>query len=202
MKVLSIATQNLDSAEVVDGAYRWAELSTGMTKEELEHLASLPEDQQDAYIAAHYKTGTAESALMQQAADAGKYLEPLQPVIDKWEEAGRKADKVLEQADAKCKKVYQKYFPTLKNANGKERNQILLKYYNDILPIQRDAVQKAMKIRLEEQLPIAEDIEQKMVKIRAEHKDMISALLNYPQLTASQYFNEVARLLDIPEYTE
>ena len=31
---------------------------------------------------------------------------------------------------------------------------------------------------------------------------IISALLNYPQLTVSQYFTEPARLLDIPEYGE
>ena len=200
MKVLSIPTQGLDSAEVVDAAYKWAQLSTGMTKEELDQLAALPEDQQEAYIAAHYKVGTAESAMMQQAVDAGKYLEPIQPLIDKWDEMGRKADQVLEQADAKCKKVYSKYAPMLKNASDKERNQLLLKYYKDIVEVQRAAVQQAMQIRLDEQLPVAEEIEQHMVKIRAEHSDMVSALLNYPQLTATQYFSEVSRLLDIPEY--
>ena len=88
----------------------------------------------------------------------------------------------------------------LEKASDKERNQLLLKYYKDIIDWQRTAVQEAMKIRLEEQLPIAEEIEQKMVAIRAEHKDNISAFLNYPQLTASQYFAEVSRLLDIPQY--
>ena len=200
MKVLSIPTQNLDSAEVVDAAYKWAQLSTGMTKEELDQLAALPEDQQEAYIAAHYKAGTAESAMMQQAVDAGQYLEPIQPLIDKWDEMGRKADQVYEQADEKCRKVYRKYSPMLQNASDKERNQLLLKYYKDIVEVQRAAVQQAMQIRLDEQLPIAEEIERHMVKIRAEHADVISALLNYPQLTASQYFSEVSRLLDIPEY--
>ena len=199
-KVLTIPARNLDSAEVMDAAYKWAQLSTGMTKEELDELASLPEEQQEAYIAAHYKAGTAENAMAQQAVDAGKYLEPLQPLIDKWDAAGRNADQILEQADAKCRKVYQKYAPMLEKATDKERNQLLLKYYRDIIDVQRNAVQQAMKVRLEEQLPIAEEIEEKMVKIRAEHKDMISSLLNYPQLTATQYFAEVSRLLDVPEY--
>ena len=198
MKVASLATKDMDSAKVVDAAYKWAHLSTGMTKEELDHLATLPESEQEAYIAAHYKAGTAEGALMQEAVDASKYLEPLQPLIDKWDEAGRKADQVLEQSDALCKRVYQKYAPMIEKATDKERNQLLLKYYKDIVETQRAAVQQAMKIRLEEQLPIAEEIEQKMVKIRAEHQDAITALLNYPKLTASQYFAEVSRLLDIP----
>ena len=34
MKVASLATKDLDSAKVVDAAYKWAHLSTGMTKEE------------------------------------------------------------------------------------------------------------------------------------------------------------------------
>ena len=194
VKATSFATKD------VDAAYKWAQLSTGMTKEELEHLATLPEEEQEAYIRAHYKAGDAESEIIQQAADASKYIEPLQPLINKWDEAGRKADQVLEQADAVCKRVYQKYAPMLEKATDKERNQLLLKYYKDIVETQRMAVQQAMKIRLEEQLPIAEEIEQKMVKIRAEHQDAITALLNYPQLTASQYFAEVSRLLDIPTY--
>lgn len=200
MKAVSLTTKNVDSAQVVDAAYKWAQLSTGMTKEELDHLATLPEEEQEAYIIAHYKAGTAETALVEQAADASKYIEPLQPLIDKWDEIGRKADQVLEEANAVCKRVYQKYAPMIEKATGKERNQLLLKYYKDVVETRRAAVQQAMKIRLEEQLPIAEEIELKMVKIRAEHQDAITALLNYPQLTASQYFAEATSLLDIPTY--
>ena len=200
MQAVSLATNNMDSAKVVDAAYKWAQLSTGMTKEELDHLATLPEEEQEAYIRAHYKYGTAETELVQQAADASKYIEPLQPLIDKWDEVGRKADQVLEQANTVCERAYKKYSPMIEKATDKERNQLLLKYYKDIVETRRAAVQQAMKIRLEEQLPIAEEIEQKMVKIRAEHQDALTALLNYPQLTASQYFAEVTSLLDIPTY--
>ena len=199
-QAVSISTNNMDSAKVMDAAYKWAQLSTGMTKEELDHLATLPEEEQDAYIAAHYKPGTAEAAMTKEAVDASKYLEPLQPLIDKWDAVGRKVDQVYEEVDAKCKKAYMKYSPMLEKASGKERNQLLLKYYKDIVEWQRTAVQDVLKIRMNEQLPIAEEIEAKMVKIRAEHKDLVSALLNYPQLTASMYFAEVSRLLDIPEY--
>ena len=93
-QAVSLSTKNLDSAQVMDAAYKYAQLSTGMTREELDHLATLPEDEQDAYIAAHYRAGTAEAAMTQEAVDAGKYLEPLQPLIDKWDAVGRKADRV------------------------------------------------------------------------------------------------------------
>ena len=95
-----------------------------------------------------------------------------------------------------------KYAPMLEKASAKERNQLLLKYYKDILEFRRAAVQEVLRIRLEDQLPIAEDIEAKMAKIRAEHKDMISAFLNYPQMTASLYFAQVSALLDVPTYAD
>ena len=202
MQALSLSMQGLDSAQVVEGAYNLAQLSTGMTKEELEHLASLPEDQQEAYIAAHYRPGAAEAAMVSQASDISKYLEPLQPLIDKWGEVGEKADAFLALANEKCKGVYKKYASDLAKASDKERVSILLKYYAEIVEYQRTAVQQAMRVRLDEQLPIAEDIEKKMVTIRAEHPDIVSAFMNYPQLTATQYFADVAKLIEVPEFND
>ena len=162
----------------------------------------LPEDQQEAYIAAHYRPGTAEAAMVSQASDISKYLEPLQPLIDKWGEVGEKADAFLAQANEKCKGVYKKYASELAKASDKERVSILLKYYAEIVEYQRTAVQQAMRVRLDEQLPIAEDIEKKMVTIRAEHPDIVSAFMNYPQLTATQYFADVAKLIEVPEFND
>ena len=202
MQVLSLSMQGLDSAQVVEGAYNLAQLSTGMSKEELEHLASLPEDQQEAYIAAHYRPGAAEAALVSQASDISKYMEPLQPLIDKWGEAGNKADAFLDQANDKCKGVYKKYASDLAKVSDKERVGILLKYYAEIVDIQRTAVQQAMRVRLDEQLPIAEDIEKQMSTIRAAHPDVVTAFVNYPQLTATQYFADIAKLIEVPEFND
>ena len=63
-------------------------------------------------------------------------------------------------------------------------------------------MERASEIRFNEQLPIALEIEEEMVKIRAEHQDAISVLLNYPQLTASTYFAESLKIMEIPEYPE
>ena len=97
--------------------------------------------------------------------------------------------------------IYNKYESQLEKTSDAARNKILLKYYSEIAPMQREAVQKALECRLKEQLPIAEEIENEMVKIRMTHQDMISVLLNYPQLTSIYYFGEITRLLDIPEFS-
>ena len=142
------------------------------------------------------------AAISQQAADASKYLEPIQPIIDRWETFNKTIDQLYSQTESQCKEIYKKYAGQLSKATGKDRNKTLIKYYSEIAPLMRTAVQQALKIRLNEQLPVAEEIEQQMAPIRAQHQDIISALLNYPQLTVSQYFTEPARLLDIPEYGE
>ena len=202
VQAVSLTTSSADSAQIVDAAYKNAQLATGLTREELDELAALPEDQQQAYLQAHYKQGTAEAALLQQAADASKYLEPIQPIIDRWETFNKTIDQLYSQTESQCKEIYKKYAGQLSKATGKDRNKTLIKYYSEIAPLMRTVVQQALKIRLNEQLPVAEEIEQQMAPIRAQHQDIISALLNYPQLTVSQYFTEPARLLDIPEYGE
>lgn len=200
MKVWSVPMEGVDSAQVVGNAYSLAQKYTGLTQEQLDHLSTLPEEEQEAYLAAHYQQGQAEAALMEQAAEAGEYLEPLQPLIDKWEAAGQKADQYLSEADAQCKEIYKKYGPQKASANEKELIELTLKYYREIVPIQRAAVEKAMKVRLEEQLPIAEEIEKEMVAIRAAHPNMISSLLRYPQLTATSFFSDITRLTEVPEF--
>ena len=200
MKVMSVPLEGIDSAQAVENAYAMAQQATGLTKEQLDHLATLPEEEQEAYLAAHYNAGTAEAALLEQASEAGQYLEPLQPLIDKWDEAGKKADQYLAEADVQCRELYKQYASQKAGASEKEQNQLTIKYYQEVLPTLRAAVQQSMKVRLEEQLPIAEEIEQAMVAIRAAHPDLISSLLRYPQLTATAYFADISRLTEVPEY--
>lgn len=208
-KALDLASQcaalrynTMDSAQITDAAYRYAELSTGLSREELEKLSTMSEAEQEAYLQAHYATGRAETALARQAVDASQWLEPLQPMIDKWTAAGEKADKAYDEMAVKLRPIYAKYASRLAQATGAERNNVLLGYYTEAAPYIRTAVQKALNTRLNEQLPLAEKIEAEMVKVRASHPDAVNQLLNYPQLTATQYFTEVSRLLEIPEYSE
>ena len=202
---MSLSVQALsliDTTGATDLAYKQAELSTGLSRQELEHLATLPDDQQEAYLHAHYKNGNAESALLKQATDASTYLEPLQPLIDQWDAFNNSIEDLYNNTQSQCKELYKRYASQLARTDGKDRNKILIKYYSEIAPLIRNTVIKALDIRLNEQLPLAEQIEEKMVKIRAQHSDIFSAFLNYPQLTATQYFSEPTHMLDIPEYPE
>ena len=190
----------LDSATLTEAVYKNAELMTGLSREELDKLAEMSEEEQQAYLATHYRQGQAEAAIMEQALDASKYLEPLQPMIDEWEAIGKKADKIFEEADNQCKPIYAKYAKDLESEDAASYKSAALKYYGEVAPILRKAVIEAMKIRMDEQIPAAEKIEKEMVPIRAQHQDLISALLNYPQMTASQYFTDAMRMFEIPTY--
>ena len=202
MQASSLAYQDLDSAQVMDAAYRYAEASTGLTREELEALEKMSEEEQQAYLMAHYNQGRAEAAAVASAEEVAKWIEPLQPLIDKWDAAGSKADKCFDGAEEQCRKVYARYADRLAAASGAARTELLIKYYGEIAPFQREAAAAAMKVRLDEQMPIAEKIEEQMREIRAEHQDAFSMLLCYPQMTAASYFGDASRMLDIPEYTE
>jgi hypothetical protein len=201
IQAANIACQNVDSTQAADWVYKNTEAVTGLSKEEIDELSTMSEEEQQEYLQNHYKQGTAEEAMLKNAEEASKYLEPLQPQIDRWDAVNAKVDELYEQTDAKIKVIYNKYESQLEKTSDAARNKILLKYYSEIAPMQREAVQKALECRLKEQLPIAEEIENEMVKIRMTHQDMISVLLNYPQLTSIYYFGEITRLLDIPEFS-
>ncbi|MBO7144203.1 MAG: hypothetical protein J6W13_05175 [Salinivirgaceae bacterium] len=199
IQAMTFSYANADSAQVMETAYKQAEMMTGLTREEIDKLSEMSEEEQQAYLEAHYKQGQAEAALLEQAADAGEYLEPLQPLIDEWDAIGKKVEGIFADADNQCKTIYAKYAKDLEN-QGEAYKSAALKYYTEIAPIQRKAVLEAMKIRMDEQIPAAEKIEKEMIPIRAEHHDIISALLNYPQLTATQYFTDTEHLFGIPTY--
>lgn len=202
-KVLDLAAQcsalpygELDSAQVVNMAANY----TGLTPEEIDALSKMSDEEQQAWLLTHYSQQRAQTAAINQAIDVSRWIEPLQPIIDRWTAAGQHADDTYSELDSKLKPIYKKYASRLATATGNERNNLLVAYYTEAVPHIRTAVQKAISIRIEEQLPIAEEIESEMVKIRAAHKDAYSQLLNYPALTATQYFSEVAHLLEIPQY--
>ena len=201
-KVYTIPVQGADSAEIVDNAYKYAEMYTGLSKEEIDMLSTMSEEEQDAYLAEHYQEGQAEAVLLQQAAEVGEELEPLQPMIDHWTSFDDRIAEVNKDADSRCKAIYAKYEPQLKKAEGDDeaRNKVLLKYYEEVAPIIRDAIISSNKIRLDEQLPVAMELEEQIIPIRQRHPNALTALLNYPQLTAVQYFTEALRVMDIPEY--
>ena len=200
IEAMTFSYANADSAEVMETAYKQAEMMTGLSREEIDKLSEMSEEEQQAYLEAHYKQGQAEAALLEQAADAGEYLEPLQPLIDEWEAVGKKVEQLFKDADEQCKTIYAKYSKDLENTQSDAYKSAALKYYTEIVPIQRKAVLEAMRIRIDEQIPAAEKIEKEMIPIRAEHHDIISALLNYPQLTATQYFTDTEHLFGIPTY--
>ena len=201
-KVYQVPYQGADSAQIVDDSYKFAEFYSGLSREEIDMLSQMSEEEQEAYLQEHYQEGQAEAAMLEQAMEASKYLEPLQPTIDRWTAVGDRALKIYEEADAQCAAIYKKYAENLTTEDEGTRNPYLLKYYEEAAPIIREAVVRAYEIRLNEQLPIAMELEEEMAKIRAEHQDAISVMLNYAQLTVSSCLSESLKIIEIPEYPE
>ncbi len=200
-RAAGLAYSKMDSAQVVGTAYDMASSYTGLSRDELEMLSKMSDEEQEVWLKTNYSQGRAEAAILNEATDAAKYLEPLQPTIDRWTAAGESAESFLSDADEQCRKIYGKYSDRLASAvSDKSRNEILLKYYAETAPIQREAALKAMQMRLDTQLPIAEELEKEMAKIRAQHKDFVSNLLNYPQLTVAGCMGDAGKVMEIKTY--
>lgn len=200
MKAVTLAYADVDSAAVTEGAYKMAEGATGLSRQELEKLSAMSDEEQEAYLAAHYTQGTAEANLLRNAAQAAELLKPTEALVEQWNAIGEKADAVYTELETAAKKVYAKYADRLANTEGKERNTLLLQYYGETVEMQRTAVQQVQKLRLSEQLPVAEKIDAMIKDIQKAHPDVPVSLLNYCQLTATVYFADVAHLLEINEY--
>lgn len=181
-------------------AMRLASAYTGLTEADMQALSRMSEAEQEAWLRDHYSSGRAEQAQLKTAEQTSRLLEQLQPLIDQWTAAGDAAEQPYKIMNDKLLPIYSKYASRIAKASDKERNSLQLAYYTECIPHIRTAVAEVMAARLRQQLPIAEQIEQEMARIRAEHPDAIVQLLNYPKLTAVQYFGEVARLLEIPDY--
>lgn len=200
MQALSLAYAGVDSAAVTEGAYKLAESTTGLSRQEIDKLATMSDEEQEAYLAAHYAQGTAEANLLRNAAQAAELLKPTEPLVNQWDEIGKKADEIYNQLETSCRSVYAKYADRLANAGGKERNDLLLQYYNETVELQRTAVQQVQKLRREEQLPVAQKIDDMIQKIQKANPNTLVSLLNYCQLTATAYFTDVTRLFEIKEF--
>ena len=74
MQALSLAYAGVDSAAVTEGAYKLAESTTGLSRQEIDKLATMSDEEQEAYLAAHYAQGTAEANLLRNAATSGTRL--------------------------------------------------------------------------------------------------------------------------------
>lgn len=194
VQVVGLATKAIDTAQI----YQMAERTTGLSREEIEKLSTMSEEEQEVYLRAHYEKGYGETVMIKEAEEVSKYIEPIQPIIDKWTKVGTTVDELFAKAKEDCRPIYAKYADQLTKAEGKDRNKALVAYYSEVAPIMRAAVINAMQIRQKEQLPIAEQIENEMVSIRAKHNDLTSSLMNYPQLTAQMYFADMLNLWEIP----
>lgn len=200
MQALSLAYAGVDSATVTEGAYKLAETTTGLSRQEIDKLATMSEEEQEAYLAAHYTQGTAEANLLRNAAQAAELLKPTEPLVNQWDAIGKKADDIYGQLETACRSTYAKYADRLANAAGKERNDLLLQYYNETVELQRTAVQQVQKLRREEQLPVAQKIDDMIRDIQKANPNTLVSLLNYCQLTATAFFTDVTRLLEIKEF--
>lgn len=186
----ALAYSNLDSAAVTNMALQYS----GLTAEDVKAMENMNDEEQEAYIMAHYQSGRANQAMQNTALKTAQYSEMTEAIVERYDAVEKEIEAIYNEANKKMAPIYAKFADRIANAN--DADLLNLEYYTKIADIQRNAVEQALQLRLQKQLPIAEEIEKVNADIRTQ--DPTTIIPNYLQLCATVYFAEIERLFDIP----
>lgn len=186
----ALAYSNLDSAAVTNMALQYS----GLTAEDVKAMENMNDEEQEAYIMAHYQSGRANQAMQNTALKTTQYSEMTEAIVERYDAVEKEIEAIYNEANKKMAPIYAKFADRIANAN--DADLLNLEYYTKIADIQRNAVEQALQLRLQKQLPIAEEIEKTNAVIRTQ--DPTAIIPNYLQLCSTVYFAEVERLFDIP----
>ena len=186
----ALAYSNLDSAAVTNMALQYS----GLTAEDVKALENMNDEEQEAYIMAHYQNERTNQAIQNAALKTAQYSEMTEASVARYDAVEKEIEAIYNEANKKMAPIYAKFADRIANAD--DADLLNLEYYTKIADIQRNAVEQAMLLRLQKQMPIAEEIEKTNAVIRTQ--DSTAIIPNYLQLCSTVYFAEVERLFDIP----
>lgn len=198
LKASNLLSQEADSAAIMQQAMQYASLSTGLSQEEIAALAEMSEEEQEAYLMAHYNSDRAQNLRLNVAETSSQYMKETEKQMEAYYAAEDEIAAVYSAANAEMEAVYQKFAERLASAKSdSQRIPVLLQYYTEAAPIQMRAAQQAMDIRQAKELPLAKEIDEINRGILKEHPDAV-VVTNFEALTITQYFNDAHSIIDIP----
>lgn len=174
----------------------------GLSPAEMAALENMSDEEQEAFIMAHYQSGRADQIAAENAAKAAEMATLVEPFTNKIDEIEKQVEEIYSNAQKAMLPIYMKYKTKLTDANGNENIDQVIKYYGEIAEIQRTAVQSAMALRLKEQLPVAEKADETIATAQKLNPGASNGLMNYTALFAQSYFAEVSHLTDVPMYLD
>ncbi|MCR4660318.1 MAG: hypothetical protein K5650_08515 [Bacteroidales bacterium] len=201
-RVPEVACQSLDSAQCANRRRMELETINGMNPKMLADYEKMSPKQQQALRSSYRNETQAKRNADRLGVITRKLQTPVQPIINQWNAVEAQIDTVMANADKQCFDVYQKYYSQIAAAKGNDRNNLLLNYYAEIMPIRMAAVQKALEMRQSAQLVYAAEIEEMMKRLRSENPLSGHLLPNYIELTVNRCLSQAANLTEIPLFEE
>ena len=169
--VYSLDEQLLKEFGITEEAYE------AMSEEEQKELAAkLASDLQDRYLrTAEFLSKDMEYNLM----------------MEKYAMFDKEINKGYDEADSLCRDLWEKNY----GKKGKATENDMCSYFGEAVPLQYDAVLKAMKLRKGKQLPMAKEIDAYVQKLAREYPDKVySCFYNQGGICATAYISDAARL--------
>lgn len=196
----ALAYQDADTAAYQEYMKENVKAATGLTDADLKAMESMSDEEQEAFLTAKMQNRDATAAVVQRAEALSKYSGATEKLMDKYQDANDRVDKILD-ADAKAAKEiydakYAKKLEGLESSSSKYKT-LMAQYCAEVAPAHVEAVRKAMGVRLSEQLPIAQQIDEINDGIAKNHPEENLLFPKYCQLTALAYFAEAASVSDL-----
>ena len=200
MKAMGMIYGEGDSAAMTNMAMQYTSMATGLSQEQIREISEMSEEEQEAYLTNYYNSGQMQANQLKRAETSAEYATETEKQLNQYNAIEDRIAGIYDEARSKMQTVYGKYAEQLASAKtDAQRNAVLLKYYAEAVPLQRDAVQKSMELRRTEQLPLAEEMDAINNKILTEHPDAI-VVTTYVNLLVTQYYIEGRNIIDIPEF--
>lgn len=177
-----VGNMSEDRASQIEANYKkQIEDFYGVSAEELEKMSD--EEIQALTYKRMYGEGKLESAVQK-----AEVIEPIVPLLEKYNSITSKIDEVFDQADRDCQKIW----------DAKFKNQSeLCAYFKEAAKVYSQAVRQAMEIRRTEQMKIAEQMDKEIADYVAKNPSSNADQVNYTHLTMLAYLNDATHVASV-----
>lgn len=169
------------AAQIEDNYKKQIEEFYGVSAEELEKMS------EEELQALTYKKMYGEGKL-EMAAKKAEVIEPIVPLLEKYNAVSSQIDEIFAQADRDCQNIW----------DAKFKNQSeLCTYYKEAAKVYSQAVSRAMETRRTEQMKIAEQMDKEIADYVAKNPTSNADQVNYTHLTMLAYLNDATHVATV-----
>lgn len=203
MEATSLLAARIDTTRLAEAQYRIIQAQTGLSQEQLNALAQMSEEEQEAYLMAYYQSGQAQQAALKTAENMAEYLQPSETQRNRYDAIEDQVAAIHRAAQAQMAPFHQQFAAQrsqLQEAgNDAAVKELNIQYFTKVAAILRQSVADAAQLRLTKQYPLAEEIDQITRQALQGKPESAYLMLSQCQQFLISFFGEFTALTLLPE---